>query len=78
MADRYDLRSQDLEASAYAALPGTQAEFVAHNMTPLKSSLAEREMLGMPTLYLIFTNSSLQTNFACRVPPEPVDIRADQ
>jgi hypothetical protein len=78
MADRYDLRSQDLEASAYAALPGTQAEFVAHNMTPLKSNLVGREMLGMSTLYLVLTNPSLQTNLTYRVPPEPVDIRADQ
>ncbi|PON30378.1 hypothetical protein TGAM01_v200817 [Trichoderma gamsii] len=46
MAGRYDLRSQDLEANAYAALPGTQAEFVAHNMTPLKSNLVGRETIG--------------------------------
>lgn len=78
MADRYDLRSQDLEANAYAALPGTQAEFVAHNMTPLKSNLVGRESIGMPTLYLVLTNPSLPANFACRVPPEPMDIRVDQ
>ncbi|KAH8130935.1 ubiquitin carboxyl-terminal hydrolase 25 [Trichoderma asperellum] len=46
MGGRYDLRSQDLEPSAYAALPGTQSEFVPHNMTPLKSSLVGREVLG--------------------------------
>ncbi|KAL7918783.1 hypothetical protein ACQKWADRAFT_316251 [Trichoderma austrokoningii] len=46
MGGIYDLRSQDLEDNAYAALPGTQADFVAHNMTPLKSYLSGREALG--------------------------------
>lgn len=59
MGGRYDLRSQDLEASAYAALPGTQSEFVAHNMTPLKSNLVGRELIGMPTSYFGLHQSKL-------------------
>ncbi|PNY24948.1 Ubiquitin carboxyl-terminal hydrolase 2 [Tolypocladium capitatum] len=41
MTGRYNLRSQDHDASSYAALPGTaQTDYVPHNMTPLKSNLA--------------------------------------
>ncbi|UKZ76283.1 hypothetical protein TrVFT333_003984 [Trichoderma virens FT-333] len=46
MGARYDLRSQDPEPSIYAALPGTQSEFVPHNLTPMKSALVGREVLG--------------------------------
>ncbi|RFU77759.1 ubiquitin carboxyl-terminal hydrolase [Trichoderma arundinaceum] len=46
MGGRYGLRSEDHEPSAYATLPGTQSEFVPHNMTPMKSSLVGREVIG--------------------------------
>ncbi|EFY86490.1 ubiquitin carboxyl-terminal hydrolase [Metarhizium acridum CQMa 102] len=48
MAGHYDLSSQAQEASPYATLPGTsQAGFVPHNMTPMKSNLAPgREIAG--------------------------------
>ncbi|KAL7910981.1 hypothetical protein GGI35DRAFT_331566 [Trichoderma velutinum] len=47
MGTRYDLRSQDPEPNAYAALPGTmQSDFVPHNLTPMKSALVGREVLG--------------------------------
>ncbi|KAL7938896.1 hypothetical protein V8C35DRAFT_289485 [Trichoderma chlorosporum] len=46
MGTRYDLRSQDPEPSIYADLPGTQSEFVPHNLTPMKSALVGREVLG--------------------------------
>ncbi|KAL7951448.1 hypothetical protein V8C42DRAFT_304114 [Trichoderma barbatum] len=46
MGARYDLRSQDPEPSVYANLPGTQSEFVPHNLTPMKSALVGREVLG--------------------------------
>ncbi|KAL5094662.1 hypothetical protein Trisim1_005398 [Trichoderma cf. simile WF8] len=47
MGTRYDLRSQDPEPSVYAALPGTmQSDFVPHNLTPMKSALVGREVLG--------------------------------
>ncbi|KHN97152.1 ubiquitin carboxyl-terminal hydrolase [Metarhizium album ARSEF 1941] len=48
MAGRYDVSSQAQQASPYATLPGTsQAGFVPHNMTPMKSNLAPgREIAG--------------------------------
>ncbi|KAF4508524.1 hypothetical protein G6O67_004888 [Ophiocordyceps sinensis] len=48
MAGNLDLRSQDQDASSYAALPGTaQTDFVPHNMTPMKSRLGcDREVAG--------------------------------
>lgn len=49
MAGNLDLRSQDQDASSYAALPGTaQTDFVPHNMTPMKSRLGcDREVAGI-------------------------------
>lgn len=46
MGARYDLRSQDPEPLAYAALPGTQSGFVPTNPTPMKSALVGRDVIG--------------------------------
>ncbi|KAL6870474.1 ubiquitin carboxyl-terminal hydrolase [Trichoderma novae-zelandiae] len=46
MGARYDLRSQDPEPLAYAALPGMQSEFVPTNLTPMKSALVGRDVIG--------------------------------
>ncbi|PHH87056.1 hypothetical protein CDD83_9360 [Cordyceps sp. RAO-2017] len=48
MEGQYGLGSQDHDTSSYAALPGTaQAEFVPHNMTPMKFHFASnKEVAG--------------------------------
>lgn len=78
MGTRYDLRSQDPEPSVYAALPGTmQSDFVPHNLTPMKSALVGREVLGtVLTLRMCWVR--LQLILLYRMSPQSVDIRVNQ